>query len=84
MSNNPRALSIIELVWSVMRDGKWLRPDDIAKLVPSRAAEVVEVLEFLVKFGFAQRHGVDQNSYRIPKTDPSPMEVAEILQAMGA
>ena len=51
----PLTLDMIDAIWSVMKEEEFYSPSDLANILRQPPCVVVRVLDFLVKYGFAER-----------------------------
>jgi hypothetical protein len=72
----------VDAVWAVACDGRWHTAQDIATRVHSSPARVVEVLEFLVKYGFALTDVQGRSRVFMNLDGPSPSEAALALSSV--
>ena len=49
------SLDMIDTIWSVMQESEFYSPSDLANILDQPTFAVVRVLEFLAKYGFAER-----------------------------
>ena len=49
------SLDIIDLVWSLMRDGEFYSPADLANPHGQPTDTIVRILEFFARYKFAER-----------------------------
>jgi len=54
-SATPLTLDMIDTIWSAMHENEFYSPSDLANVLGQPSYVVVRVLEFLVKYGFAER-----------------------------
>jgi hypothetical protein len=74
-------MRLVDLVWLAARDGRWHTIEDLVEYVPLRAANLVEAVSFLVKYQFAEWSSANGGRFRMVTSSPSPLEVADSLQA---
>ena len=78
------SLDMVDLVWSLMRDGEFYSPDDVANIVGEPIEAIVRVLEFLVRYKFAERMTRRELIFRKIPNGPSPGDAAKILRMLRA
>ena len=49
------SLDMVDLVWSLMRDGEFYSPADLANTLGEPTDTIVRILEFLARYKFAER-----------------------------
>ena len=76
------AENTVEAIWSIGSDGRWRRSRDFAKILRRKPKHVVEALEVLVKYGFAESIDRGEVLFRTVAESPSPMELAELLASL--
>ena len=83
VATEPPRIGVVDAVWLVGRDGRWHTQSDFAKRAGFRDDDVAGVLDFLVKYGFAQSSSPAERKFKRIMNGPSPMKAAEILRALG-
>jgi len=78
------SLDIIDLVWSLMRDGEFYSPADLANTLGQPTDTIVRILEFLARYKFAERMTKRELIFRKIPNGPSPNEAAKILRMLSA
>jgi hypothetical protein len=78
------SLDIIDLVWSLMRDGEFYSPADLANTLGQPTDTIVRILEFLARYKFAERMTKRELIFRKIPTGPSPGEAVKILRMLRA
>jgi hypothetical protein len=78
------SLDIIDLVWSLMRDGEFYSPADLANTLGQPTDTIVRILEFLARYKFAERMTKRELIFRKIPTGPSPGEAVKILRTLRA
>ncbi len=77
------SLDMIDLVWSLMRDGEFYSPADLANTLGQPTDTIVRILEFLIRYNFAERMTKRELIFRKIPIGPSPGEAAKILRMLG-
>lgn len=72
----------VDAIWSIGGDGRWRRSRDFAKILRRKPKHVVEALEVLVKYGFAESIDRGEILFRSVAQSPSPMEMAELVASL--
>jgi hypothetical protein len=80
----PMSLDMVDLVWSLMRNGEFYTPDDVANIVGEPTEDIVRVMEFLARYKFAERMTKRELIFRKIPNGPSPSDAAKILRMLGA
>ena len=75
---------MIDLVWSLMRDGEFYSPADLANTLGQPTDTIVRILEFLARYKFAERMTKRELIFRKIPNGPSPSEAAKILRTLSA
>jgi predicted transcriptional regulator len=78
------SLDMIDLVWSLMRDGEFYSPADLANTLGQPTDTIVRILEFLARYKFAERMTKRELIFRKIPTGPSPNEAVKILRMLRA
>jgi hypothetical protein len=78
------SLDMIDLVWSLMRDGEFYSPADLANTLGQPTDTIVRILEFLARYKFAERMTKRELIFRKIPTGPSPSEAVKILRMLRA
>ena len=78
------SLDMIDLVWSLMRDGEFYSPADLANTLGQPTDTIVRILEFLARYKFAERMTKRELIFRKIPNGPSPGEAAKILRMLSA
>jgi predicted transcriptional regulator len=78
------SLDMVDLVWSLMRDGEFYSPADLANTLGQPTDSIVRILEFLARYKFAERVTKRELIFRKISTGPSPSEAAKILRMLRA
>ena len=78
------SLDIIDLVWSLMRDGEFYSPADLANTLGQTTDAIARILEFLARYKFVERMTKRELIFRKIPTGPSPGEAAKILRMLRA
>jgi hypothetical protein len=74
----------IQMVWSAVADGYWHSRLSIIDRIPAlESAEVISVLDFFVKYGFAESSIAGEERLRLITDGPSPIEAAGLLRIVG-
>jgi hypothetical protein len=77
-------LDMVDLVWSLMRDGEFYSPADLANALGQPTDTIVRILEFLARYKFAERVTKRELIFRKIPPGPSPGEAAKILRMLRA
>ena len=77
-----QADNAVDAVWSIGTDGRWRRSRDFAMILHRKRKHVVEALELLVNYGFAESIDRGERLFRTIAKSPSPMEVAKLLASL--
>lgn len=83
MSDSSSRVGLVDMVWSLAGDGRWHTRNDLEKHVPFSPKELSAVVDFLVKYGFAQLSVKRVKRFKMVVDCPSPMEAANILESLG-
>jgi len=75
-------VDIVQRVWLVGRDRRWHSPEELAEQLPLDTGTVEAVLDFLVKYGFAESNGRTAKRVRINPFAPCPSELARFLRSI--
>ena len=78
------SLDMIDLVWSLMREGEFYSPADLANIVGQPTDTIVRILEFLARYKFAERMTKRELIFRKIPTGPSPSEAVKVLRMLRA
>jgi len=70
----------VQRVWSLASDGRWYSLEELAKQLVLSVVQVRMVLDFLVKYGFAEWKDELETEFRIKADAPSPCEIAKVLR----
>jgi hypothetical protein len=74
----------IQMVWLAVADGCWHSRLSIIKRIPALGSmEVISVLDFFVKYGFAEPSVAGEERFRVITDGPSPMEAAGLLRIVS-
>jgi hypothetical protein len=74
----------VDLVWSLMQDGEFYSPPDLANTLKQPIDTIVRILEFLEKYKFIERITKRELIFRKIPTGPSPAEAVTILRMIRA
>jgi hypothetical protein len=77
-------LETVDLVWSLMRDGEFYSPADLANAIGQPIETIVRILEFLTKYRFIERVTKREFIFRKIPTGPSPAKAVTILRVLRA
>jgi hypothetical protein len=78
------SLDMIDLVWSLMRDGEFYSPAHLANTLGQPTDTIVRILEFLARYKFIERMTKRELIFRKILTGPGPNEAAKILGMLRA
>jgi hypothetical protein len=78
------SLETVDLVWSLMRDGEFYSPADLANTLQQPIYTIVQILKFLEKYRFIERITKRELIFRKIPTGPSPAEAVAILRTVRA
>jgi hypothetical protein len=78
------SLETVDLVWSLMRDGEFYSPADLANTLRQPIYTIVQILKFLEKYEFIERITKCELIFRKIPTGPSPAEAVTILRTLRA
>jgi hypothetical protein len=78
------SLETVDLVWSLMRDGEFYSPADLANIIGQPTCMIARILEFLTKYKFIERVTKGELIFRKIPTGPSPAEAVSILRMIRA
>jgi hypothetical protein len=73
---------VVDMVWSAMGDDEFYSPSDLANSLGHATDAVTRVLEFLAKYGFAERVTRREMIFRKLANAPSPVEALKTLQML--
>jgi hypothetical protein len=71
--------NLLEMVWAIIRDGRWHSRRSISKRIPARKGDVGAALDFMAKYGFTDSSAGREEKYKLVADGPSPDEVAWLL-----
>jgi len=74
------SLSSVDLVWSLMRNGEFYSPRDLANSSGQTMEAAGRVLEFLARYGFAERVTSREQIFRKIEGSPAPGDAFKILR----
>ena len=72
-----------DAIWSTMNKGKYYSAKDLANLSCEAGSSVIEVINFLTKYGFVQRVGSNEPVYTKSDIVLSPSESINILKQLA-
>jgi len=78
------SLETVDLVWSLMQDGEFYSPADLANTLEQPTCTIVRILKFLERYKFIERITKRESIFRKIPTGPSPAEAATILRMLRA
>jgi len=78
------SLDMIDLVWSLMRDGEHYSPEDLANTLGQPTDTFVRILEFLTRYKFAERMTKRELIFRKAENAPSPGDALRVLRVVLA
>jgi hypothetical protein len=78
------SLDMVDLVWSLMRDGEFYSPADLANTLGQPTDTIVRILKFLARYNFAERMTKRELIFRKIPAGPGPSEAAKILRMLRA
>jgi hypothetical protein len=77
-------LETVDHVWSLMRDGEFYSPADLANILGQPIDTTVRILEFLARYKFIERMTKCELIFRKIPIGPSPAEAVTILRMLRA
>ena len=75
-------VNLVDLVWSAMGDKELYSPDDLADSLGQPVGAIVRVLEFLTRYGFAERISKHELIFRKLGDAPDPGGTLRILELL--
>ena len=75
-------LDLVDMVWSAMRESEFYSPTDLSNTVGEPTTEIVRVLEFLARYGFAERVTKRELIFKKATNAPSPADTLRILRVV--
>jgi hypothetical protein len=78
------SLETVDLVWSLMREGEFYSPADLANIIGQPTCMIARILEFLAKYKFIERIARRELIFRKIPAGPSPAEAVSILRMVRA
>jgi len=75
-------LDMVNTVWSAMQQNEFYSPSDLANILGQPSPAVVRVLEFLAKYGFAERVTRRELIFRRLENEPSPGDALNVLRML--
>lgn len=75
-------LDMVDTVWSAMRENEFYSPSDLANVLEQPTHAVVRVLEFLAKYGFAERVMKRELIFRKVVNTPRPGDALRVLRIL--
>jgi len=78
------SLDMMDLVWSQMKTGELYSPDDIANILGQPNDLIVQVLDFLARYKFAEQMSKRELIFRKIPNGPSPGDALKILRMLRA
>ena len=75
-------LDMVDSVWSAMQKGEFYSPSDLANTLGQPSCAVVRVLEFLTRYGFAERVTRRELIFRKFENDLSPGNALMVLRML--
>jgi hypothetical protein len=76
------SLDMVDTIWSVMQESEFYSPNDLANILGQPTSAVVRVLEFLAKYGFAQRVTKREMIFRRLHNKLSPGDALSVLRML--
>jgi hypothetical protein len=76
------ALDMIDTIWSLMQESEFYSPNDLANILGQPTFAVVRVLEFLAKYGFAERVTRRELIFRRLENKLSPSDALGVLRML--
>ena len=73
---------LVDTVWSTMRDGELYSLNDLTNTLERSTEAVTRVLEFLTKYGFAERVTSREMIFRKLPNGVSPGDALKVLQTI--
>jgi hypothetical protein len=77
-------LGMIDTVWSAMRKDEFYSVRDLANALEEPTEAVVQVMEFLSRYGFAHRVTKHELIFRKAENAPSPGDALRVLRVVLA
>lgn len=74
------SLSAVDVIWSHMRNGELYSPRDLANCSGRTMETTVRVLEFLARYGFAERVVNSESIFRKAAGCPAPGDAVKTLR----
>lgn len=75
-------LDMIDTIWSAMQEDEFYSPSDLANTLGQPTHAVVRVLEFLAKYGFAERVTKHELIFRRLENELSPSDALKALRML--
>jgi hypothetical protein len=75
-------LDMVNTIWSAMQENEFYSPSDLANILGQPTQAVVRVLEFLAKYGFAERVTKRELIFRRLENECSPGDALSVLRVM--
>ena len=75
---------MVDLVWSLMRDGEFYSPADLANTLGQTTDTIVRILEFLARYKFAEQMTKRELIFRKAENAPSPGDALRVLRVVLA
>lgn len=75
---------MLEMVWAIVKDGRWHSRRSISERIPARRADVDAALDFMAKYGFTDSFAGREEKYKSVADVPSPEEVAWLLCSLAS
>jgi hypothetical protein len=76
------SLDMIDTIWSVMQESEFYSPSDLVNILGQPTFAVVRVLEFLAKYGFAERVTRREMIFRRSENKLSPGDTLDVLRML--
>jgi len=75
-------LDMVNTIWSAMQEKEFYSPSDLANTLGQPTCAIVRVLEFLAKYGFAERVTKRELIFRRLENEFSPGDALRVLQML--
>ena len=75
-------LDLVDTVWSAMRESEFYTPNDLSNTLGEPTEAIVRILEFLARYGFAQKVTKRELIFRKVVNVPNPCDTLRILRTV--
>ena len=76
-------LNLVDSVWVTMRESEFYSPSDLSNTLGEPTEAIVRILEFLTRYGFAQKVTKRELIFRKVVNVPSPGDTLRILRTVA-